>query len=277
MTRPRRPARPQVVLEVRRVERPSPHLIRIVAGGEGFAAFQDNEYTDAYVKLHFADPALGLQPPYDMAALREQLPPEKMPSTRTYTVRWVDHEAGELALDFVPHGEGGLAGPWAEQAEPGDVICFAGPGGGYRPDPEADWHLLVGDDAALPAIARSLEHLASTRPDAVGHALIEVDGPADELPIESPPGIDLTWLHRRGAEPGTTRLLDEGIRAVGWRAGKACAFVHGERETMKRMRDYLFTERGMDRADVSLSAYWAFGRNEDRFQAEKREPVGKIL
>lgn len=274
MSEPRRKAKPQVVMEVQRVDRLTPHLIRVVAGGPGFAGYQDNEYTDSYVKLLFADRALGLEPPYDMAALRERLSPEQMPSIRTYTVRWVDEEAQELAIDFVPHGEGGVAGPWAERAQPGDTLVMMGPGGGYAPDPEADWHLLVGDDAAVPAISAALEAMDQ---DAIGDVVAEVDGPADEIELAPPAGVGVRWLHRNGAEPGTTRLLDDAIRTVQWREGRACAFVHGERETMKRMRDYLFKERGLERDQVSLSAYWAHGRSEDRFQAEKREPVGWIL
>ena len=54
-------------------------------------------------------------------------------------------------------------------------------------------------------------------------------------------------------------------------------FAHGEREAMKAVRDELLVRRGVPRGDLSLSGYWAFGRTEDRFQAEKREPVGVVL
>ena len=54
-------------------------------------------------------------------------------------------------------------------------------------------------------------------------------------------------------------------------------FAHGEREAMKELRRILHTEWGLDRRSMSLSAYWAKGRSEDRFQAEKREPVGQIF
>ena len=39
---------------VRRVERLTPHMIRVVVGGEGLAGFRADEYTDHYVKLLFA-------------------------------------------------------------------------------------------------------------------------------------------------------------------------------------------------------------------------------
>ena len=63
------------------------------------------------------------------------MPREQWPHTRTYTVRWVDHGSRELAIDFVIHGDEGLAGPWAASAQPGDSLIFTGPGGGYNPDP----------------------------------------------------------------------------------------------------------------------------------------------
>jgi hypothetical protein len=44
---------------------------------------------------------------------------------------------------------------------------------------------------------------------------------------------------------------------------------------MKTLR-FIFKERGVGREQLSLSAYWALGRDEQRFQAEKKEPVGVI-
>ena len=67
------------------------------------------------------------------------------------------------------------------------------------------------------------------------------------------------------------------VRQFEWPAGRVHVFAHGERESMKALRPVLFVERELERAQVSLSGYWAYGRTEDRFQAEKREPIGKIL
>src|ERR1700733_12743339 len=96
-----RPARPQAVLTVLGRERLSPHTVRITAGGPGFAAVRMNEFTDAYAKIIFVDPGLGLTPPYDLAALREALPADRRPVTRTYTLRHADAERQVLAVDFV--------------------------------------------------------------------------------------------------------------------------------------------------------------------------------
>ena len=66
------------------------------------------------------------------------------------------------------------------------------------------------------------------------------------------------------------------MKEVPWREGRVQAFVHGEREIMKTLRVYLNEERGVERADMSLSAYWAYGRAEDAFQAEKKLSIGQI-
>lgn len=263
-----RKAKPQVILEVLRTERLSPGMVRVIAGGNGFAAFHSNGHTDQYVKIFFAKPELGLVPPYNLDELREQLAPEDLPTTRTYTVRWVDEEAQELALDFVVHGDEGLAGPWAVGAQPGDPLVFRGPGGKYSPNPDADWYLFAGDAAALPAIAAAIEQLPAT---AVGHAIFEVHTPQDRLEVNAPDGVLVTWLDE--TDDGG---LATAVQSLHWMGGPVDVFAHGERESMKDLRR-VFKDKGVDRSQLSLSGYWARGRAEDRFQAEKREPIGKIF
>ncbi|MFC6234445.1 siderophore-interacting protein [Leucobacter soli] len=251
----------------------SPRMVRIVAGGPGISAVEDNGRTDAYTKMLFAHPGTDLVPPYDLDALRQELPVELLPSRRTYTIRRFDLANGRIWIDFVVHGDEGVAGPWADGAVPGAPVVLGGIGGGYAPDPEADWHLLAGDDSALPAIASALEAM---RPDTRGVALLEVDGDADHLELTAPDGIRIEWLHRDGREAGTTTLLADAVRAVDWQDGRVQVFAHGERGAMKSLRPYLTDERGLDREQLSLSAYWAHGRKEDTFQAEKREQIGQI-
>lgn len=266
--------RPQFSLRVLRTERLSPHMVRIVAGGADLANFVPKDATDMYVKIHFLLPGVEYAEPVDVFALRQSMPREHWPVTRTYTVRWLDLVAQEIAIDFVVHGSAGLAGPWAEAAAPGDRIIFSGPGGAYTPNPDADWHLFAGDEAALPAIAAALESLPA---GARGQAYLEVDSPADIQQIGKPDGVELTWVFRNGATPDQCTVLLDAVANGPWLAGTVHAFVHGEREYMKAMRDLLFKQRGLDRSQVSLSGYWAYGRTEDFFQAEKKEPVGKIL
>ncbi|GLK18977.1 siderophore-interacting protein [Herbiconiux flava] len=272
--RPARPPQPQRVLQVRRTEQLTPHLVRVVAHGEAVAGIPSTPHTDRYAKMLFAPAGSLLRPPFDLAALRATRGPAELPSQRTYTVRRVDHAWNEVWIDFVVHGTTGVAGPWAAAARPGDDVVISGIGSGYAPDPAASSHLFAGDESAVPAIAAALESLPA---DARGLALIEVDGPADELPLVAPSGVGITWVHRGGAAAGASTALVDALAALRAPTGDTQAFVHGERGAMKSLRPLLLDTWGIPRARLSLSAYWAFGRAEDAFQAEKREPVGQIF
>lgn len=268
--KPRAP-RPQAVLTVQDSEWLNPSMVRVTAGGPGFSAFRSNEFTDKYVKIVFVDPELGLEPPYDLAALRETLPAERMPVTRTYTVRRVEPERQRLAIDFVVHGTEGIAGPWAAGAKPGDTLVLSGAGGAYAPDPDDDWHLFLGDESALPAIGSALEALPR---EARGIAYLEAEHRDDALDQAAPAGVRINWLDRPG--PGTKPgLLADALASGPWLPGRVGVFAHGERESMKALRPVL-KERDLGGGRLSLSGYWAYGRNENRFQAEKREPIGQI-
>ncbi|WP_022904643.1 siderophore-interacting protein [Curtobacterium sp. B8] len=276
-----KPNRPQHVFVVDHTERLTPHMVRVHLGGPAFDDFvggADPERlaaTDRYVKLLLAKPGLGLEPPYDLDALRATLPKADLPARRTYTVRKVDTATRTIAIDFVVHGDEGLAGPWAAGARPGDRLALSGPGGGYAPSTDpAVTHVLLGDDSALPAIGSALEALPDS---ATGVALVEVGGPADEQPVAHPTGVDLRWLHRdaTGAEPGT--LLLAAARGLERASRPVQVFAHGERSAVKAIRRLLQDGWGLEKSELSLSAYWALGRAEDRFQEEKREPVGVIF
>lgn len=269
MTAPRRPPRPQVTLEVIRTVLLTPGMVRVTLGGGGFDAFIDRDETDKYVKLHIPPTGSDLVPPFDMAELRERIPFEQLPSVRTYTVRSVDHVARTLDIDVVTHGDTGVAGQWAAAARPGDLLTFAGPGGGFRPDPAADHVFLVGDESALPAIAAAVEVLPE---GAQATAIVETRSAAHRIPL--PETVAVTWVDEDHDSPGS-RLVD-AVAGAPWPAGRVHVFAHGEREAMKRLRT-VFAERGVARQDLSLSAYWAYGRSEDTFQAEKRLPVGRIF
>ena len=107
----------------------------------------------------------------------------------------MDAERREISIDFVVHGDHGVAGPWAAAAKPGQPAYLMGPSGGYAPDPAADWHLLAGDEAAVPAISVALEALPD---NAIGQVFIEVGGPDDEIELTAPPGVDVNWIYRGG-------------------------------------------------------------------------------
>src|SRR3954471_14232737 len=261
--------RPRVarVAEVLRTSRLTPHMIRVVLGGDGLTGFPAGEFTDHYVKLLFPPAKAPYGVPYDIDQVRAELPAEQWPVTRTYTVRAWDAATGELTIDFVWHGDEGLAGPWAAAAQPGDRIAFVGPGGGYAPSSDADWHLLAGDESALPAIAVALERLPA---GARALAFVEVAGPEEEQADLVPgDGVGLTWVHRGDGAPG--EALVAAVRAAPLPEGSGHLFVHGEAAAVRDRRRHLREARGLPREFTSISGYWRRGDTEDRWQSTKRE------
>ncbi|MFF8943980.1 siderophore-interacting protein [Streptomyces sp. NPDC014864] len=267
--RPARKTRKTHSAQVIRTERLTPHMQRVVLGGPGLAGFSAGTCTDHYVKLLFPPAGVTYPEPFDLERIRAELPRERWPVTRTYTVRAWDAEHRELTLDFVVHGDEGLAGPWSLAVEPGATVRFTGPGGAYAPDASADWHLLAGDESALPAIARSLEALPE---GAVAHAFVEVAGPQEEQKIDS--DVEVVWLHRGDRPVG--EALVEAVRALDFPEGRVHAFVHGEAGFVKELRRLLRVEHGIPREDLSVSGYWRLGHNEDGWQASKREWNARI-
>lgn len=265
--RPVRKAPSARLATVVRTHQLTPHMIRVVFSGDELVGLPTGEYTDYYVKLLFPVPGVTYPEPFDMAQIREEFPRDKWPAMRTYTIRRWDPQLGELSVDFVVHGDSGLAGPWARSARPGDQIRLLGPGGGYIPDPTADWHLLVGDESALPAISAAIERMPA---GATAHVLLEVEGPAEEQLLATPPGTVVQWLHR-GSQQRRSRALVDAVTNLQAPPGHPHVFVHGEASWVKELRRYLRLELQVPRERLSVSGYWRLGHDEDGWQASKSQ------
>lgn len=243
---PPRPKRVPRTAEVVSKTTLTPNMVRIVFGGEGLAGFGAGAFTDHYVKLQVPDPASG----------------DDATRTRTYTVRHWDEARGELTIDFVVHGDEGYAGPWAQRAQPGDTINLNGPGGAYAPDPDAAWHLMVGDPSVLPAIGASLARIPAGVPV---HVLVEVDSADDEQPLESPGDLHVTYVH---GGPGS---IVDVVESYTFPEGPVSAFVHGEASTVRAVRRHLLVDRAIDREAISVSGYWKQTRTEEGWREDKAE------
>ncbi|OBB31829.1 NADPH-dependent ferric siderophore reductase [Mycolicibacterium peregrinum] len=274
--------RPVHTFEVVRREQLTDHMVRLVLGGNGvngFDTFSPNEFSDAYVKIAIVPDGVdvaALPKPLTLDSFQE-LPPEQRPTVRTYTVRNVDTERGEITIDFVVHGEQGVAAPWAAAVQPGQPAYLMGPSGAYAPDPAADWHLLAGDEAALPAISAALEALPD---NAIGKVFIEVAGPGDEIELTAPDGVEVTWIHRGGRadlvgddHAGDNAPLIAAVKEAAWLPGQAQVFIHGEAQAvMHNLRPYIRKERGVPaKWAASISGYWRRGRTEETFRQWKAE------
>ncbi len=260
--RPRRiPTRATVVT----AERLSPHMVRVVLRLPDGADFTVGEFSDHYVKLLFPPIGADYTTDADMDEVQQSRPREEHPVQRAYTVRSFDPVAATFVVDFVWHGDKGLAGPWAASAKPGDAISFVGPGGAYLPADDADWHLMIADESALPAVAASLERVP---PGVPVHAFVEVDGPADELPLTSPGALSLTWVHREGAAAAD---LATTVTGAALPAGDVHVFLHGDATMVRELRRYARTELGVDTGRLSASGYWRRGLADEAWRASKRE------
>lgn len=245
----------------------TPAMVRLVLGGDGLAGFPVPVHTDAYVNVAVPPPDAPYQAPFDLEVVRDAQPRHLQPARRRYTVRRFDPVRGEVTLDVVAH-HGGPGGTWAAGAMVGDALVLTGPSGGYRPDPRADHHLLVGDESALPAIAASLEVLPG---GARGTALLVVDGPDHELDLAHPEGVELRWLHRSGEPPRDARLLPDAVAALPDLPGRVHAFVHGEAGEVREVRRHLLAERGLERSALSCSPYWRRHLTDEAWRAVKRD------
>lgn len=275
-------ARPVHTFQVVRREQLTDHMVRLVLGANGangFDTFSPNEFSDAYVKLVIVPAGVDVEvlpKPLTLDSFQE-LPAEQRPTVRTYTVRNVDSERGEITIDFVVHGEQGVAAPWAAAVQPGEPAYLMGPSGAYAPDPAADWHLLAGDEAALPAISAALEVMPD---NAIGKVFIEVAGPEDEVELSAPDGVEVAWIYRGGRadlvgdeRAGDNAPLVAAVKETAWLPGQVQVFIHGEAQAvMHNLRPYIRKERGVSaKWAASISGYWRRGRTEETFRQWKAE------
>lgn len=243
----------------------TPGMRRITLGGEqlreftsanGFPqpAFESSGFDDDS-RLVFcypgqAEPVLPVQHERGV-----DLPKDPRPLTRAYTVRRWDPEAGELDVDFVKHGIG-VGTTWAYRAHLGDRIHFYGPSASRALPHGADWLLVAGDDAAIPAIARLLDELPD---DARAQVFVEAAEDSHRLQLRALPHVEVTWLVRDGAEAGTTTLLRDAVRNSDWWEGRPFAWVAGERTTVRDLRRHLIEDRAVPKEDIEFTGYWRRG------------------
>ncbi len=250
----------------------TPGLVRVVLEGGDLADLEMPDATDAYINVAFRPAGATYDEVFDPQSVRDSHPKDEQPARRRYTVRAWDPVAARLTVDFVVHGDSGVAGPWAATARPGDALVFTGPSGGYRPDPQADWHLMVGDESALPAIAASLEVLP-----AGARVVVRVvcDGPEHEIELTTAADLDLVWLHRHGDERDEA-LLAAAVEALDFAGETPCGFVHGEADEIRAVRRHLLEERGLSRRQLSCSPYWRRTMTDEAWRQIKRDYVAAM-
>lgn len=184
---------------------------------------------------------------------------------RVYTIRDVDVSAGQVEIDFVLHDVPGPAAKWAANARRGDPVGILGPSGG-RVEP-ADRYLIVGDETALPAISRILGDLpAASR----GVAFIEVQNKPEIQQISGPADLEIRWLLRESAPPGTTSLLQDAVMTFLEPSGQETCFawISCEFTACNAIRTYLREMWQAPKGSYLATSYWRRGACEERANEE---------
>jgi NADPH-dependent ferric siderophore reductase len=251
----RAPRRVRHELKLRRVtvheaRRLTPHLVRITLDGTDLQGFQSPGFDD-HMKLFFPDPATGVLNLPQFGANGPALTDgAHRPIARDYTPRLFDPVAQTLVVDFALH-EDGPATLWARHAKPGDSLNIVGPRGSILLSTDFDWHLLVGDDTALPAIARRLAELPAGAKVIV---IAEVDGQEDQMGFETSADACIHWVHRQSG--GT---LPDALQGQTFPRGDYLTWVACESADAKILRARLISDHGANPKWVKASGYWRRG------------------
>jgi NADPH-dependent ferric siderophore reductase len=252
-----RPARPRPVKRaatVSDVELVTPHLLRLTFNGGELAGWTTRGPAE-HLRLFF--PAPGEQRPVmpERDADGRPLEGQPRPISRVYTPREWRPETNELLIEFAMHDAGEGPGTlWARGAKPGDEVVISGPSGAYNLDPAADWYVIAGDHAGLPAVETVLEALPAGAQTLV---YIEVPDASEEIELHSPAAVRTVWLHTGADVPG--QGLAAAMRAAGLPQGNGRIFVACEAAAMRDIRRHLLHERKLPRESVHTHGYWQHG------------------
>lgn len=230
-------------LEVLRVVDITPRMRRITLGGPELAGFISLG-SDDHIKLLFpqnaAEQAALDSPDFNLRGDGPQ------PAMRDYTPRRYDLDIGELDIDFVLHGDG-PASTWAEQAKVGQHLHIGGPRGSMIVPDIFDSYLLIGDETAIPAIARRLDELPAGRKVL---AVIEIANAAEQQPLASAAEVEVIWVVR-----GQDDLL-ETVHNLTLPDGSLYSFVATESKLSRQVRRVLLDMHNVNEAFLKAVGYW---------------------
>lgn len=230
-------------LQVLRVVDITPRMRRVTLGGPELAGFVSLG-SDDHIKLLFPQNA------QEQAALESPSFSIKgdgpQPAMRDYTPRRYDLSIGELDIDFVLHGDG-PASTWAEQVQVGQHLYIGGQRGSMIVPDIFDSYLLIGDETAIPAIARRLEELPAGRKVL---AVIEIADAAEQQVLSSAAEVEVIWVLR-----GQDDLLDV-VRNLTLPSGTLYSFVATETKLSRQVRRVLLDTHKVNEQYLKAVGYW---------------------
>lgn len=240
-------------LQVLKVTDLTPRMRRITLGGEALAGFV-SQGADDHIKLLFARDAAEQQA-LESLVLGGGKDDGPKPAMRDYTPRRIDLAKGELDIDFVLHGDGPAA-TWAAQAAPGQALHIGGPRSSLIVPDVFDSYLLIGDETALPAIARRLEELPAQRK---ALAVIEIENLAERQPLHSAAAREVIWVERHAVEEALVRAVTD----LTLPDGALYAWVATEAALSRRVRKVLLQVHGVPEIAVKAAGYWRLDENDE--------------
>lgn len=221
----------------------TPKMLRIIFETPDFEGFISVGFDD-HIRLFF--PKDGEVLPIPQMGDKGTIWPEERPAGRDYTPRYFDATKNQMTIDFVVH-DGGIASDWASSCDIDDVIGIGGPRGSFVMTGDADWHVLAGDETALPAIGRRIEELPKGTKIL---ALVEIADEAEKQSFETQADVEYRWLLR---SEGATLL--QGLEAMNMPVGEVFVFAATEAETIVAIRE-LMAKRGLPEKHLKASNYW---------------------
>jgi NADPH-dependent ferric siderophore reductase len=243
------------LLQVKRVEAVTPHLIRVTFTGDDLHDFVSASFDD-HIKVFFPEPGADT-PVVPSAGPDGPVFPagQPRPIARDFTPRRYDAAARELDIEFALH-EAGPAATWAAQAKVGQMLGIGGPRGSLVIPTGFDWHLLIGDDTALPAIGRRLEELPAGKRVAV---IVEVADASARVDFQTQAELHMIWCYRSDSPYRGEALLKAVRETYLPEDGEGYVWAAGESATMRAVRYHLCTERGVDKSRIRAASYWKEG------------------
>ena len=186
---------------------------------------------------------------------------ENGPQMRDYTPRSFDNAIRELVIDFALHDDG-IATEWAKNTKIGDTLNIAGPRGSLIIDGNPEWWVLIGDETAIPSIARRLEELPENTNVTV---IIAVAHENEKIEFTTKTNLTVKWIVRPESEKTNpveflnileqTQLPPEGAQD-----GDGFIWVAAEALVARKIREYLLQTRNHPPKNLSAKGYWVNGK-----------------
>jgi len=221
-------------LTVRAVEYTTPQMLRLTLTGDDLADFP-SAAPDDHIKVF-------LNTDSDQREMRDYTPRKFYPDTNSLDIEFAVHDAGP-------------ATKWAINAQVGDTLLIGGPRGSVVISGVGRW-VLVGDETALPAIARRIEE---AREDTSIISVVAVTGTEAEQDFDTAAKLESHWVHRALSQATDASGIIFALDAIPLEPD-TFVWVAAEASVARAVRTYLTEIRGHPLNWLKASGYWAHGK-----------------